>query len=118
MPEGGNKFGKFAEESVSGQTQSNSLKGEQLDMPGLIRSGSSSPNVHDMASDGPPLSPADKKRNKLGYHRTAVACGQLSSSSSSPISLLTSFEAIAGGAKFAAFLLLTIPVVDAKIAFA
>ncbi|RVX68108.1 hypothetical protein B0A52_08248 [Exophiala mesophila] len=26
-------------------------------------------------SEGPPLSPTDKKRNKLGYHRTAVACG-------------------------------------------
>ncbi|KAJ9612268.1 hypothetical protein H2200_003865 [Cladophialophora chaetospira] len=74
MTEGGNNFGKFAEGSVSAQNQS-SLTGDQLDMPGLIRSSSSSPNVHDMAAEGPPLSPADKKRNKLGYHRTAVACG-------------------------------------------
>ncbi|OAP57034.1 hypothetical protein AYL99_09147 [Fonsecaea erecta] len=43
-------------------------------MPGLIQSGNSSPNVRDMAAEGPPPSPADKKRNKLGYHRTAVAC--------------------------------------------
>ncbi|KAK4945145.1 hypothetical protein LTR10_015571 [Elasticomyces elasticus] len=28
-----------------------------------------------MSADGSPMSPADKKRNKLGYHRTAVACG-------------------------------------------
>ncbi|OQU99680.1 Fungal Zn2-Cys6 binuclear cluster domain-containing protein [Cladophialophora immunda] len=43
-------------------------------MPGLIQSGNSSPNVRDMVAEGPPPSPADKKRNKLGYHRTAVAC--------------------------------------------
>ncbi|KIW97025.1 uncharacterized protein Z519_02417 [Cladophialophora bantiana CBS 173.52] len=43
-------------------------------MPGLIQSGNSSPNVRDMVAEGPPSSPADKKRNKLGYHRTAVAC--------------------------------------------
>ncbi|KIX98071.1 uncharacterized protein Z520_06151 [Fonsecaea multimorphosa CBS 102226] len=43
-------------------------------MPGLIQSGNSSPNVRDMLTEGPPPSPADKKRNKLGYHRTAVAC--------------------------------------------
>ncbi|KAH0846589.1 hypothetical protein FOPE_11912 [Fonsecaea pedrosoi] len=43
-------------------------------MPGLIQSGNSSPTVRDMAVEGPPSSPADKKRNKLGYHRTAVAC--------------------------------------------
>ncbi|KIX10413.1 uncharacterized protein Z518_01495 [Rhinocladiella mackenziei CBS 650.93] len=44
-------------------------------MPGLVRRVNSSLSVRDMAAEGLPLSPADKKRNKLGYHRTAVACG-------------------------------------------
>lgn len=36
----------------------------------------SSPNVRDLANiDTSGMSNAEKKRNKLGYHRTAVACG-------------------------------------------
>ncbi|EXJ62760.1 hypothetical protein A1O7_03199 [Cladophialophora yegresii CBS 114405] len=44
-------------------------------MPGLVQSGRSSPNMQNIATEGPALSPADKKRNRLGYQRTAVACG-------------------------------------------
>lgn len=36
----------------------------------------SSPNVRGLGVDGIAMSAADKKRNKLGYHRTAVACGK------------------------------------------
>jgi hypothetical protein len=45
-------------------------------VPGLKRA-FSSPNVRSFASgvESVPLSPGDKKRNKLGYHRSAVACG-------------------------------------------
>ncbi|KEF61404.1 uncharacterized protein A1O9_02970, partial [Exophiala aquamarina CBS 119918] len=46
-----------------------------MNMPGLVRKDSLSPYSHTMSAEAPPLSPADKKRNKLGYHRTAVACG-------------------------------------------
>lgn len=36
----------------------------------------SSPNIGNINADGASMSAADKKRNKLGYHRTAVACGK------------------------------------------
>lgn len=49
---------------------------EDMNMPGLVRQDSLSPHSHNMSAEALPLSPADKKRNKLGYHRTAVACGQ------------------------------------------
>ncbi|KIW57274.1 hypothetical protein PV05_05846 [Exophiala xenobiotica] len=48
---------------------------ETLNMPGLVQQTNSSPAVQDMDAEGQALSAADKKRNKLGYHRTAVACG-------------------------------------------
>lgn len=77
MQEGGNNFEHFAGETHSAQEQIGG-EDESLDMPGLVESVMSSPNLRDMAAEGPPSSPADKKRNKLGYHRTAVACGQSS----------------------------------------
>ncbi|ETN40739.1 uncharacterized protein HMPREF1541_05019 [Cyphellophora europaea CBS 101466] len=43
--------------------------------PGILKRAVSSPNVRDSGGDGMVMSAADKKRNKLGYHRTAVACG-------------------------------------------
>ncbi|KAK5458178.1 hypothetical protein LTS15_004257 [Exophiala xenobiotica] len=48
---------------------------ETLNMPGLVQRTNSSPAVQDMDAEGQAESAADKKRNKLGYHRTAVACG-------------------------------------------
>lgn len=42
---------------------------------GPLKRAVSSPNVRSLG-DGTTLSAADKKRNKLGYHRTAVACGR------------------------------------------
>ena len=77
MPEGGKNFGNSAVENTFVRKRS-SGQSEQSDMPGLVQSGGSSENLHEMAAEGLPLSPADRKRNKLGYHRTAVACGQLS----------------------------------------
>jgi hypothetical protein len=41
-----------------------------------IKRAMSSPNVRGLGSDGGAASALDKKRNKLGYHRTAVACGK------------------------------------------
>jgi hypothetical protein len=41
---------------------------------GSMHRSKSTPNVRTMADDE--SSVTDKKRNKLGYHRTAVACGQ------------------------------------------
>lgn len=41
-------------------------------MPGAVEEMASTPNSQN-ATDG---SNMDKKRNKLGYHRTSVACGQ------------------------------------------
>jgi hypothetical protein len=43
--------------------------------PGSIKRAMSSPNVGATGFDMSAMSAADKKRNKLGYHRTAVACG-------------------------------------------
>jgi len=47
-------------------------------MPSMtIKRANSSPNVGGLAiGELGPSSPADKKRNKLGYHRTAVACSE------------------------------------------
>lgn len=50
-------------------------KGKAL--PGLKKS-SSTPHIRSLAlGDAPALSPtAEKRRSKLGYHRTSVACGK------------------------------------------
>ncbi|EON66391.1 hypothetical protein W97_05488 [Coniosporium apollinis CBS 100218] len=45
-------------------------------VPAEIRRSASTPHMRSLGlSDGVPLSPTDKRRNKLGYHRTSVACG-------------------------------------------
>ncbi|KAF2794092.1 hypothetical protein K505DRAFT_31076 [Melanomma pulvis-pyrius CBS 109.77] len=45
-------------------------------VPPEIRRSSSTPHMHNLAlSTSGELSPTDKRRNKLGYHRTSVACG-------------------------------------------
>jgi hypothetical protein len=62
--------------SPSSARRRTSIKGG---MPGIMKRAVSSPNVRDLASlDTSAMSNADKKRNKLGYHRTAVACGKFS----------------------------------------
>lgn len=56
-------------------TVSSNRRRSSTKVPGLKRA-FSTPNVRDHTiEEGMPLSPLDKKRNKLGYHRTAVACG-------------------------------------------
>lgn len=53
-----------------------SIKGT---MPAIIKRSASTPNVRGLASaDTAGTSLADKRRNKLGYHRTSVACGEFS----------------------------------------
>jgi hypothetical protein len=49
-------------------------------IPAEIKRSASTPHMRSLAGvDGDSLSPTtDKKRNKLGYHRTSVACGRLS----------------------------------------
>ena len=43
----------------------------------VIRRSSSTPHMRNMALGAADLSPTgDKRRNKLGYHRTSVACGK------------------------------------------
>jgi hypothetical protein len=45
-------------------------------VPAEIRRSASTPHIRGVAlSDSSALSPTDKRRNKLGYHRTSVACG-------------------------------------------
>ena len=116
MTEGGNNFGKLAEGGVPVQNQS-SREVEQLEMPGLIRTGSSSPTIHDMSAEGTPLSPTDKKRNKLGYHRTAVACGQPTLPNPSSTVFLTIIQATVDGVRSVVFLRLTMQAAGARIAF-
>ena len=40
-----------------------------------IKRSQSTPNVRGLANSDAGMSLAEKKRNKLGYHRTSVACG-------------------------------------------
>ncbi len=47
-------------------------------MPAIIKRSSSTPNVRGLASSDTAASLAEKRRNKLGYHRTSVACGESS----------------------------------------
>jgi hypothetical protein len=48
-----------------------------LGMPSTVKRSVSTPNVRGQAAaDAAGLSFADKRRNKLGYHRTSVACGK------------------------------------------
>lgn len=54
--------------------------------PGNMKRAVSSPNVRDLATlDSSAMSNTEKKRNKLGYHRTAVACGKFSHQLHAPI---------------------------------
>ncbi|KAJ9298937.1 transcriptional regulator family: Fungal Specific TF [Paecilomyces variotii] len=43
-------------------------------MPAVVESTTSTPNSGSLAMESSNASSADKKRNKLGYHRTSVAC--------------------------------------------
>ncbi|EXJ86526.1 hypothetical protein A1O3_03477 [Capronia epimyces CBS 606.96] len=76
MQEEANNFASFAKEGTSAQSLSHRAS-DPLVMPSLVDRLDSSPNARDMGFEGLglPLSPAEKRRNKLGYHRTAVACG-------------------------------------------
>ena len=42
----------------------------------IIKRSVSTPNVRGLASGEVAMSLAEKRRNKLGYHRTSVACGK------------------------------------------
>lgn len=58
--------------SPTSARRKSSVKGE---MPGIVKRAVSSPDVRDLANlDTSAMTNAEKKRNKLGYHRTAVAC--------------------------------------------
>ncbi|TLD23440.1 gb [Venturia nashicola] len=54
-------------------------KAAKVKGPTGLRCASSTPHLHGPSSgDSGPLSPnSDKRRNKLGYHRTSVACGSI-----------------------------------------
>ena len=43
---------------------------------GVLKRSASTPNVRGLATSELGMSLADKRRNKLGYHRTSVACGR------------------------------------------
>ena len=52
-------------------------------LPAEIKRSVSTPHMRGLAlSDNGGTSPTDKRRNKLGYHRTSVACGESLSSPS------------------------------------
>ncbi|KAF2425838.1 hypothetical protein EJ08DRAFT_385217 [Tothia fuscella] len=60
-------------EPESGLKKRKGLKGK---IPADLRRSASTPHIRGLAlTDASALSPTDKKRNKLGYHRTSVACG-------------------------------------------
>jgi hypothetical protein len=95
-------------------------------MPSVVKRSVSTPNVRSMASVESAMSLADKRRNKLGYHRTSVACGTPSLCSlifrllyiARPTDQLLFFvQVIAGDAKFDACSTQTIRKEDAQIAY-
>ncbi|KIW17296.1 hypothetical protein PV08_04487 [Exophiala spinifera] len=61
-------------EGLLAQDQHHS-QSDTTEMPGLVTRADSFPGAQEMSMEAQALSPSDKKRNKLGYHRTAVACG-------------------------------------------
>jgi hypothetical protein len=62
-----------AGEPESSLKKRKALKGK---IPADLRRSASTPHIRSLAlSDASALSPTDKRRNKLGYHRTRVACG-------------------------------------------
>lgn len=55
---------------------SQELNQHESDQGGEIKRSSSTPNIRDQAvADAALAASAEKRRNKLGYHRTSVACG-------------------------------------------
>lgn len=117
MPEGDDTFGELVEATDQAQGHTR-REGDRANMPGVVHSDSSSPNPGDLAVEGLPLSPADRKRNKLGYHRTAVACGQSLYLKCSPDNISNHVQATVDGAKSDAYLPSKTLEDDAKIAFA
>jgi hypothetical protein len=52
-------------------------KGSTKTVPPSMKRAASTPNVRSMAgAEALAVAMAEKRRNKLGYHRTSVACGQ------------------------------------------
>lgn len=49
----------------------------------------STPDGMSMADQPPPMTPGEKKRNKLGYHRTSVACSKYHTKNHLLVSVLT-----------------------------
>lgn len=91
----------------------------------VIKRSSSSPNVRGMAStEASSTSLSDKRRNKLGYHRTSVACGQCTAQNFVPFAAkytcsglwLTFLQGTAAGERSGAFWLQGIRKEDAQIA--
>jgi hypothetical protein len=64
--------------SVALQQPNKRRRPSKSKMPGEIRRSSSTPHMRNLAlAHSGELSPTtDKRRNKLGYHRTSVACGK------------------------------------------
>lgn len=61
-------------------------------IPPAIKRSSSTPHMRALAlGESSPISPnSDKRRNKLGYHRTSVACGKLLEAAPPTFPVLTS----------------------------
>lgn len=52
-----------------------------------LKRSASTPNVRGFPNDDAAMTLAEKRRNKLGYHRTSVACGTFSSMENHQLSL-------------------------------
>ena len=69
----------------------------------VIKRSMSSPNVRGLSTAAElPGSLAEKRRNKLGYHRTSVACGLCPREENFWWTRLTRAQSIVGDAKYAA----------------
>ncbi|KAL8953044.1 MAG: hypothetical protein Q9222_001094 [Ikaeria aurantiellina] len=82
-----------ASASLAAARRRRSSKGS---MSSSLKRSASTPNVRGLVAGDGGMSLADKRRNKLGYHRTSVACGSKAGSGEASTSSSSS-PALAGG---------------------
>lgn len=87
--------------------------------PASLKRSASTPNVREL--DDPGMTLAEKRRNKLGYHRTSVACGMFSFALPY-LTLIRAaiepfFQDIVGDARYAVCSLLKMRRIDVPTAF-
>ena len=87
---------------VTTQRRRKSSKGSIISTK--LKRSASTPNVRGLGIVDAGMSLADKRRNKLGYHRTSVACGRSFAHRTNTQSLIFELQDTADGARYGACL--------------